>query len=171
MSFLSALGNSGGAGGLTQAAGAGISAGGAISAARAAAAVGSFDQSVAGTNATQALTSAAATAGIQGQDVERVAGRAGAAFGAAGVQMSGSPLAVMANLAQQGELQKQLTLYGGATRAQAYRTQGAIAAAEGQATSSADLARGVGTLLTGAASAGRGISQLSSTALPATQVS
>jgi hypothetical protein len=87
------------------------------------------------------------------QDVERgtrrAIGNAAADFGAAGVTPSGSPLAVMHDVATQGELSKRLTVYQGELQAKGFAQEAAIAKARGDAAMKAAYFTAGTTLLTG----------------------
>ena len=91
-----------------------------------------------------------AQAAIEKNQTERKLGQIGAAYGASGVDASqGTPLEVLADSAAQGELQRNLTLWGGRVNANAAITQGNIDAYEGGlATQNAAWEAGT-TLLTG----------------------
>ncbi len=145
---------------LMQLAGTAISAGGSIAAGQQQQRIGAYDQQVAGLNAQQALAAGQTNAAVIGQQTTRGIGRAAAAYGAAGVETSGSPLAVMADLAAQGELRKRLALYSGQLSSASDTAQGGIAAAEGKAAASPGIIRGGGTLLTGTAQAGQALNTL-----------
>lgn len=61
------------------------------------------------------------------RDTARRVGAAEAAYGAAGVDLQGSPLDVLSDLATEGELSRQLTLYKGRTESAQLRAQAATA--------------------------------------------
>lgn len=143
MSFMSAS--------ALQSGGAGLLAGGDLAAGQSAAAIGQYDQQVAQVNAQQALAAGQTNAAIIGTQVAQTEGQAQASYGAAGVTMSGSPLAVMASIASQGALQQRLAMWTATQKAQSDLSQGAIANAQGQAAQTADEIKAGGTLLTGAA--------------------
>ncbi len=123
---------------------------------------GQYNAGVQEARAQNALTAAAANAIQIKQQTTRKLGDIGAAFGAAGVE-GGTPLQVMQDSAIQGELTRQLMLYGGDVTAQAARQQGALDIFQGQSTAQADAIRAAaassaasnkdtGTLLTAAGS-------------------
>jgi hypothetical protein len=150
MSFLTPFLDAGGGSALAQIGGAGMQAAGAYAAGQQAATVDRFNANVARGNATQEQLAAQTNAAIEGQNITARMGEATAAYGAAGVDMTGSPLAVMADLAAKGELQKRLTLYNGAMKARADTIAAQEADAEAKAAGSAGTIKGLGTLLTGA---------------------
>jgi hypothetical protein len=129
--------------------GSGLSALGQYDAGQQAVAVGKYNYNVDNAAAGQAIQSSDAQAQIVAQQTAEKMGAAGAAYGAAGVDMSGSPLAVMSGLAAKGELNRQLTLYQGQVKAVQLRNQGALALEQGKAQNqAADLQAGT-TMLTG----------------------
>jgi hypothetical protein len=134
---------------IAQLAGSGIAAGGALAAGQQQQAIYNYNAGVERTNAATAITTSETNAGIIAQQTRARMGEASAAYGAGGVQMSGSPLAVMASLAAKGELNKQLVLFQGRTQSQADTAQSAIQTAEGTAASTAGAIRAGGSLLTG----------------------
>lgn len=78
------------------------------------------------------------------------AGSIRAAYGAAGVDPnSGSPLAVMADQATQGELTKHLTLWQGMAQQQSADTQAGIDRLQGRAARAAGYSSAAGTLFSG----------------------
>lgn len=103
-----------------------------------------------GVNAINAQTAAAANAQTIEQNTRRVVGQAQANAGASGVQQSGSPLAVMHDIATQGNLQRRLALYKGTLTAQGYLGQSAIDTAEGKQAAQQGGMEAIGTILTGA---------------------
>ena len=133
-----------------QAAGSGAKAGGQIAAGQEAAAVGNYNDQVEQQNARQAIAAGQSNAAVEDQNVATTTGQAVANYGLAGVLMSGSPLAVMASIQSQGQLQKRLIMYDAATKAQADVQQGNLQAAQGQADQTAGYTKAAGTLLTGA---------------------
>ncbi len=80
--------------------------------------------------AARAVDEAKATADIIERSSSRALGRATAAYGAAGVNMSGSALAVMHDLATEGALQKQLAIYGGDVKATDLRNRATLDTAQ-----------------------------------------
>lgn len=133
----------------TQAIGSGISAGGAFAAGSQTNQIDRYNAAIAAANGQQALLTATTNAQIQGQNSTIAMGRTAAAYGAAGVQMTGSPLAVMASQAAAGELNKRLTLQTGTLQQQADQRQAAIDIAEGSEAESAGEIKAGSTLLTG----------------------
>jgi hypothetical protein len=85
-----------------------------------------FNAKVARQQADQAEAEAAADAEQTRQDNQRKLGAAEAAFGASGVDLQGSPLDVLSDLATQGELSRRLILYKGKNQANQFLTQAAI---------------------------------------------
>ena len=91
------------------------------------------------------------------QDNARRMGAARAAFGAAGVDPNiGSPLALMADLATQGEVRRQLDLYQGRVNAYSADSQAGIYGAEADAALSAGAYGAGATLLTSASQGAEG---------------
>lgn len=80
-----------------------------------------------------------ADAAQQARDNTRKLGAAEAAFGAAGVDLQGSPLDVLSDMATEGELSRRLILYKGNVEANKLRTQASIASSS----SSSDLLGGI----------------------------
>lgn len=87
---------------------------------------------------------------IQKRENARKQGATIAAYGAAGVDMQGTPLDVAADQATEGELQTALIGYGGQTRAMDMRQQALLMRAQGEAQASAGNIAAGSTLLTGA---------------------
>ena len=131
--------------------GTGVSAAGSLQAGQQQQQIDQMNAQVANQNAAQALQASQVNAQIADQKTTEQLGAAGAAYGAAGVTMSGSPLAVMASLASKGALTKQLALYSGQVQAAGDTNQAAISTAEGKAAMSAATTKATGTLLTGTA--------------------
>ncbi|HLG87055.1 MAG TPA: hypothetical protein VKZ79_07650 [Alphaproteobacteria bacterium] len=128
------------------------------------AAVGSIASGVAQSNAAkynaeveqqraqEAEQQAEAQAAIDKQNTARKMGQAEAAYGASGVDPnSGSPLNVMSDLATQGELTRQLTLYQGKIGAIADLQQGALDKLQGQNALTSGIVGAGSTLLTAGA--------------------
>ncbi len=90
---------------------------GALSSANAERKAQNFNAAVAERNATVARSSAAADAATQDREARRRIGAARAAYGAAGVQLEGSPLDVVEDSAAQAELDKMNILYKGELQA------------------------------------------------------
>lgn len=76
-----------------------------------------FQQDIANKNAAKAREDAAANEELSRRDSRRQVAAARARFGAAGVEMNGSPLEVLGDLEAQAEEQALLARYGGATTA------------------------------------------------------
>jgi len=107
--------------------------------------------------ALQAENEARARADIQARDTARKLAATKAAYGASGVDVNdGTPLDVLSDQATEGELQRQLILYGGATQSQAYLQQAGLTRMQGQAAADAGNTAAGTTLLTGTARAGMG---------------
>lgn len=139
-------------------AGAGVSAVGSIQQGNAAQATANYNAAIEQQNAQQALAASQANAAITQQQTRRKLGEAAAAFGGAGVDMQGSPLDVMSDLATQGELQRRITLYQGTPQARGLTSQAGLDVAGGQAAASAGLTKAGGSLLTGISAAGKSLS-------------
>src|SRR5579883_2162187 len=102
--------------------------------------------------AQEAEQQAEAQAAIDKQNTARKMGQAEAAYGASGVDPnSGSPLNVMSDLATQGELTRQLTLYQGKIGAIADLQQGALDKLQGQNALTSGIVGAGSTLLTAGA--------------------
>lgn len=82
-----------------------------------------FQQEIAENNAAKSRQDAAAQETLTRRDSQRQIAAARARFGAAGVELSGSPLAVLGDLSAQAEEQALLVRYGGASAAQNSRLQ------------------------------------------------
>lgn len=108
-----------------------------------------YNAKVEGVRAQEAEQEAGAEAQQVAQDNARKLAAAQAAYGAAGVQMQGTPLEVMHDLATQGELSRQLTLYQGSVQANADRQQGALDQQQAQMALAGGFQEGSNTLLTG----------------------
>ena len=108
-----------------------------------------------------AIAQAGERAAIQQTITGRSLGEQKAQAGASGVDANqGSPLAVMADTASQGELQRQLLLYQGQMENFADQQQAQLDIASGNAAATAGTNSAVGTLLTGGAKVAYGASQL-----------
>lgn len=100
-------------------------------------------------NATQSQLVARANAAQVERNTRSTVSNARANFGAAGIDVgSGSPLAVMHDIATKGELSRQLTLYQGQQQARAFAGQSAIDTAKGNADADAGYFAAGTTLLT-----------------------
>ncbi len=138
------------------AAGSAVSAFGAIQQGQQASAAASYNAQAESQRATQQLQASQSQAQIVDQQNREKLGEAASAFGAAGVDMSGTPLSVMSSLASKGELNKQLTLYQGKLGALASTNQAALDTAQGNAAASGSIIKAGSTLLTGPYQAGQG---------------
>ncbi len=114
-----------------------------------------YNAQVEAQRASEATQAAQANAAIVQTQTRQKMGEAAAAFGAGGVDMSGSPLAVMSGLAGQGELSRQITLYQGKLQALSASSAGGLDTTQAGISQSAGYTRAAGTLLTGAGAAGR----------------
>ncbi len=132
------------------AAGAAASAAGAMASARNQSAMDSYNARVQTADATNAMSAADATASQQSAMTQRQQGQIAASYGAAGVNTSGTPLAVMSDQAAQGELARQLTLYKGRMQGSLDTQQSAISKAQGGAAMTTGALGATGSLLTGA---------------------
>jgi hypothetical protein len=132
--------------------GAAVSAAGAIKQGNDQAAIADYNAKVGEVNAQQAQAEAAVNAGQQDRQTRQTLGQAAAAYGAAGVDMTGSPLDVMMDSASQGELAKRLILYQGDTKAAALRQGASVSEAQGGAAQTAGYFSAGSTLLTSAGS-------------------
>ena len=106
-----------------------------------------YNASVERANAQNQINASQATAQQQEQVGRRQMGDIAASFGAAGVDASGSPLAVLADQAANSELTRQITLYRGKIGAASSTNQAAIDTLEGQNAAQAGYLRAGGTLL------------------------
>ena len=121
----------------------GISAATAAAGAVGAIAAGNAQANAAKFNAMMAMDQAKATAGRQEQDTRRKLAEARAAYGAANVDIQGTPLEVMSDLATQGALDVQTTLWKGQMQAGQDQYQG-------QQAQTAGYVQAGGSILTGA---------------------
>lgn len=112
-------------------------------------AAGDYNAAVSRVNAEQTLQQATLQADIEAQKTRRETAQQAANFGASGVELTGSPLAVMGDTAMTGELNRQLILYRGKIGAQAADSQAAVDEFKGQQAASAGTAAAGGTLLSG----------------------
>lgn len=127
-----------------------VSASGSIMAGNSAKKAGDYNAQVMARRAQSELDAAQAEAMQIQQDAQRKMGDATAAFGASGVvTSSGTPLEVMADMAAQGELSKQLRLYQGKLAARADVEQGQLDIMQGKAAQSASQIQAAGSLLGG----------------------
>jgi hypothetical protein len=137
--FLPALGSlfsgaSSGIGTALSAAGAVAGAAGSIAAGNQAAAVGEYNAKVAENNAVAARQQAAYEAGITRDRVRQVIGAQRAAAAASGLDVqSGTPVAVLGDTAEQGELDVLARLYSGEAAATASQNDATMFRAQGRA--------------------------------------
>jgi hypothetical protein len=112
-------------------------------------------------NATQAQLAAKANAQQVERNTRSTIANARASFAASGVDVSGSPLEVMHDIATKGELSRQLTIYQGQQQSKGFAGQAAIDKAKGEMDADAGYFQAGTTLLTAADKAAQ-------TAFPAT---
>lgn len=122
---------------------------GQVQAGQQAAAVGRYNQQLADQQATIARQQSQTQAAIDEANARRKMGEAESAYGAAGVDMSGTPLAVLTDLATQSELNKRLDIYRGSIGAMTDTQQGQIYAAQGSAQQAGSIFQAGSSLLTG----------------------
>ncbi len=89
------------------------------------------------------------------ENARQVRGAQRARFASAGVQIAGSPLAVIEDTAEDEELEVQSILFGSRATQANLRAQAGLSRFEGQGQLFSGLTRAAGTVLSGAASAGR----------------
>jgi hypothetical protein len=130
-------------------AGAGASALGAYQQGQETQAADNYNAQVENIRATEAQQSSQAQAQIVDQQNAKKMGAVASAFGAGGVDMSGSPLEVMSSLASTSELNRQLTLYQGKVAASSDTQQATLQTTEGQLAAGAGAVKAGTTLLTG----------------------
>ena len=97
----------------------------------------------------EAQQSADAQAQVVDQQNREKYGQAAAAYGAAGVDMSGSPLEVMHSLALKGELNRRLTVYNGTVQNQTDTQQAALDKYQATSAVEAGATKAGSSLLTG----------------------
>lgn len=134
-------------------AGTAVSAIGSIQAGNQAKATADYNAQVESQRAQIAAQQSQNQAAIDETNSRRKMGEAASAYGAAGVDMSGTPLSVMSDLATQGELTRRLDIYKGQLNTTADQQQGALDTAGGAAQQSASYLQAGSTLLTGTAKA------------------
>lgn len=130
-----------------------MSAMGSIQAGQQASAIGSYNNAVEDQRAQIAKEQAGAQAAMDESNNRRKLGEAAAAYGAAGVDMTGTPLAVMSDQATQGELTRRLDLYRGNLTATSDIQQGQLDEAQGNAQKTASYFTAGSTLLSAAGKA------------------
>jgi hypothetical protein len=136
-------------------AGTAVSAIGAIKAGNQTAAVDNYNAQVEQQKAGIASDQSQDQAAIDAANTKRQMGQAAADFGAAGVDMTGTPLSVMSDLATQGELTRRLDIYKGQLTSASDTQQGVLDMAQGSAAKTASIYQAGSTLLTGAFNTGR----------------
>jgi hypothetical protein len=119
--------------------------------------IAQYNAAVSEANAARARQAAQAQAALDESNAKRQVDEARAAYAASGVDMTGTPLLVLSDLATQGELQKQLTLWRGDNAADARLDQAALDRAQGQAALSSSRYSAFSGLLTGGARLGRSL--------------
>lgn len=129
---------------------AGLSAYGSLEAGATQKAISNYDAQVQTQKAQEASDQSQEQAAIDEANNRRALGRAAASYGAAGLDMTGTPLSVMSDLASQGELTRQLDLYKGKITAQSDLQQGALDQAQGLQAQTAGYFNAGTSLLTGA---------------------
>jgi type II secretory pathway pseudopilin PulG len=149
-------------------AGAAASAVGSIKAGNEQAAVDKYNAGMQQQQANESLAAGNTQAAIGQQQTTEKMGQAAAAYGAAGVDMSGSPLEVMSSLAAKGELNRRLTLYQGQTGAAKATNQAGLDLASGGMAQQAGVMQAGTTLLTAAGKIGTMASGLSAGSSPYT---
>lgn len=105
-----------------------------------------FQQDIAKTNASKARQDAAAQEAITRRDSRRQIATARARYGAAGVELSGSPLSVLGDLSAQAEEQALLIRYGGASAAHNSQLQAQSFGSQARGSLISGGARSVGVL-------------------------
>lgn len=108
---------------------------------------------------TLAVQSADTQAQLVGQQTAQHLGTAQADYGAAGVQMSGSPLSVMMSVARNGELSRRLTAYKGQAQQIADNNQAALDRKMGKLAAQAGDLKAIAGLLTTAGGTANAASQ------------
>ena len=109
---------------------------------------------------------ASAQAAIVDQANRRKLGQTAAAYGAAGVEMQGTPLEVMSDQATTGEMNRQLTLYAGTINSNMAMGQSALDSAQASMVQSSSYLSGASSLLGGAGKAMGGLYTPKSTTGP-----
>lgn len=135
------------------AAGSAVSALGSYQQGQAQKATDSYNAQVATQKSIQDQMDAQATADQIAIQNKRDIAQQASAYAAGGVDLTGSPLAVMMDTASQGELKRRLTLWQGSTESTADTQQAALDQASGAAAASAGLDKAGSTLLTGTTTA------------------
>jgi hypothetical protein len=113
------------------------------------AAANNYNADVSTIRGQEAQQSADAQAQVVDQQNREKYGQAAAAYGAAGVDMSGSPLEVMHSLALKGELNRRLTVYNGTVQNQTDTQQAALDKYQATSAVEAGATKAGSSLLTG----------------------
>ncbi len=130
---------------------AGVSAAGSIMGGQAQASADKANAYAALQNSEAAQMTAKANAATVEQSVQRRLGEARAAMGASGADANtGSPLSVMRDLANQGELKRRLELYSGQTQSRKFAQEAALDKAQATASLNAGWWQAGSTVLTAA---------------------
>lgn len=124
--------------------------------------VGSWNQQIAERQAQQLEAETRLRADMTSRENQRKIAQTRAAYGAAGVEPTGTVLDVLQDQATELELQRQLGIYSGTSNAAAIRMRGALAGAQGSAAAEAGYTAAGTTLLTTAANAGMNLYTLGS---------
>jgi len=122
-----------------------------------------YNAQVDAVKAQEAQNQAASQAAIDQQTTRRNIGQISAAYGAGGVDASGTPLSVMMDQTTQGEMQRQLDLYRGNTNSMSDLQQATLDTASGAAAASAGAIKAGSTLMTGAGSTANSLNTLMAT--------
>jgi len=128
-------------------AGTAVSAGASILGGLAAKRQGDFEAKIARQNATIALQRSEAESVRVARDRDRRQGLLRATIGASGVQLTGSPLDLLAEEAMEGEEARLAVLFGGEGQARNERIRATAAKARGRAALIGGIGKGVGTSL------------------------
>ena len=126
-----------------------LGAAGALSSGNAMASTANYNAQVEQVRAQDAQAQAQAQAAQLAVDNKRKMGETAAAYGASGVEMTGTPLEVMSDQAATGELARQLALYRGTVSANSANQQALLDQAQAQMYESRGVVQAGTTLLTG----------------------
>jgi hypothetical protein len=130
---------------------------GAISSGRQQAAANRYNAQVAEQNAERAVLTSEAEAAREGDRNRRRLATSANAFGASGLDMTGTPLDVMADLASEAALDEQIIRWRGRTQAARFQSQAAQDRAAAQRATTAGFGQAGATLLTAGARLGAGL--------------
>lgn len=133
-------------------AGTAVSAVGAVQQGKAAKASADYNAAVAHNQAIAARQKAEFDAERERERVQRLLGAQRAGFAKGGVEIEGTPLLVMEDAAEQGELDVQAILYGGDIQSDNYQAEAGLRRMEGAQAKKAGMFGAGSTLLTGASS-------------------